>query len=180
MDTVRLRLQIFLALLCIVVLTGTLGFVRLEGLSLTDAFYFSVVTVATVGYGDITPKTEAGKFLALVLIITGVGTFLGVVANFTDMLMNRREKLIRKEKLNMVIGVFYSEVGTDLMRFFFSCDSAAEPLGRDLVVTDEWSDKEFESEGRRLKQYDYRTDSTQADLEGLRGFLQEKKELLLR
>jgi len=180
MDTVRLRLQIFLALLFIVVLAGTLGFTWLEGLSLTDAFYFSVVTVATVGYGDITPKTEAGKFLALVLIVTGVGTFLGVVANFTDMLMNRREKLIRKEKLNMVIGVFYSEVGTDLMRVFFSCDTGARTFGKDLVVTDAWSEEEFESEGRRLSQYDYKVDSTLADLNGLRGFLQEKKDLLLR
>ena len=144
MDTVRFRLQIFLALLFIVVLTGTLGFMRLEELSPVDALYFSVVTVATVGYGDITPKTEAGKFLAMLLIITGVGTFLGVVANFTDMLMNRREKLIRKEKLNMVIGVFFSEVGTDLMRLFFSCDTGAGALGKDLVVTNEWSEKEFE------------------------------------
>jgi voltage-gated potassium channel len=180
MDTVRFRLQIFLALLFIVVLTGTLGFMRLEGLSPVDALYFSVVTVATVGYGDITPRTETGKFLAMLLIITGVGTFLGVVANFTDMLMNRREKLIRKEKLNMVIGVFFSEVGTDLMRLFFSCDTSAEALGKNLVVTDEWSEKEFEGEAKRLRQFDYRIDSTLADLDGLRGFLQEKKELVLR
>ena len=180
MDTTRFRLQIFLVLLFIVMLTGTLGFMRLEGLSPFDALYFSVETVATVGYGDITPKTDAGKFLAIVLIITGVGTFLGVVANFTDMLMNRREKLIRKEKLNMVIGVFFSEVGTDLMRLFFSCDTSAAPLEKDLIITDEWSDKEFESEGGRLRNYDYRLDSTLADLKELRGFLQEKRELVLR
>ena len=180
MDTVRLRLQIFLSLLFIVVLTGTLGFMWLEGLSPSDAFYFSVVTITTVGYGDIIPKTEAGKFLALALIIIGVGTFLGVVANFTDMLMNRRENLMRREKLHMVIGIFYSEVGTDLMRVFFSCDTGAETFGKDLVVTDDWSEREFESECRRLGQYHYQVDSRIADLNGLRGFLQEKKELLLR
>ena len=93
MDHIRFRLQILLVMLFIIILTGTLGFMKIEGLSLTDSVYFSVATVATVGYGDITPKTEAGKLLALVLIITGVSTFLGVVANSTEMLLNRREKL---------------------------------------------------------------------------------------
>ena len=180
MDTIRFRLQIFLALLLVLMLTGSVGFMKTEGLSLTDAIYFSVVTVTTVGYGDITPKTEAGKFLAMILIITGVGTFLGVVANSTDMLLNRREKALRKEKLNMVIGVFFSEVGTDLLRFFSSCDTSAEPLRKDLIVTNEWTDREFSSKGNRLNQYDYTIDSTLADLNALRGFLQEKKELVLR
>jgi len=161
-------------------LTGSVGFMKTEGLSLTDAIYFSVVTVTTVGYGDITPKTEAGKFLAMVLIITGVGTFLGVVANSTEMLLNRREKALRKEKLNMVIGVFFSEVGTDLLRFFFSCDTRTEALRKDLVITNEWSDREFTSKGEGLSRYDYAIDSSLADLYELRALLQEKRELVLR
>jgi len=180
MDNVRFRLQISLILLLIVILTGTLGFMKLEGLSLTDSIYFSVVTIATVGYGDITPRTEAGKFLALVLIITGVGTFLSVFANSADMLLNKREKELRKEKLNMVIGVFFSEVGTDLMKLFSTYDTTAEALRKDLIVTNDWSEKEFDSEGERLRHYDYRIDSTLADLNALRAFLQDKKELVLR
>lgn len=180
MDHIRFRLQILLVMLVIIILTGTLGFMKIEGLSPTDAIYFSVATVATVGYGDITPKTEAGKFLALLLIVTGVSTFLGVVANSTEMLLNRREKMIRKEKLNMVIGVFFSELGTELIRLFSSCDTGIEALRKDLVVTNEWSVKEFESEGERLRNYDYKVDSRLADLNGLRAFLQEHGELVLR
>jgi voltage-gated potassium channel len=180
MDTVRFRLQILLVLLLVLMLAGSVGFMKIEGLSLADAMYFSVVTVTTVGYGDITPKTEAGKFLALILIITGVGTFLGVVANSTEMLLNRREKALRKEKLNMVIGLFYSEVGTALLKFFSSCDTSAESLRKDLVVTNEWTDREFSSKGNRLTQHNYTVDSKLADLNELRGFLQEKKELVLR
>ena len=180
MDTVRFRLQILLVLLLVLMLTGTVGFMKTEGLSFTDAIYFSVVTVTTVGYGDITPKTEAGKVLALILIITGVGTFLGVVANSTEMLLNRREKALRKEKLNMVIGVFFSEVGTDLLRFFSSCDTSVEALRKDLVITNEWTDREFMSKGEGLSRYDYSTDSRLADLYKLRALLQEKRELVLR
>jgi len=180
MDNVRFRLQIFLVLLLIVMLTGTFGFMKLEGLSLTDSIYFSVVTVATVGYGDITPKTEAGKFLALILIITGVGTFLGVVANSTDMLLNRREKEIRKEKLNMVIGVFFSEVGTDLMRICSSFDAGIDTMRNDLVVTNEWAENEFEAESKRLRNYDYKINSSMGDLSGMRNFIQSRGELILR
>ena len=180
MDTIRFRLQVLLIMLFIIILTGTLGFMKIEGLSLTDSIYFSVATVATVGYGDIAPRTEAGKFLALFLIITGVSTFLGVVANSTEMLLNRREKLIRKEKLNMVIGVFFSEVGTELIRLFSACDTRVDELGKDLVVTNEWSVEEFEREGERLRHYDYNVDSSLTDLNGLREFLQEKRELVLR
>lgn len=180
MDNIRFRLQILLVLLLVLMLTGSVGFMKTEGLSLTDAIYFSVVTVTTVGYGDITPKTEAGKFLALILIITGVGTFLGVVANSTEMLLNRREKALRKEKLNMVIGVFFSEVGTYLLRFFFSCDTRTEALRKDLIVTNEWTDREFSSKREGLSRYDYAIDSGLADLNELRAFLQEKRELVLR
>jgi voltage-gated potassium channel len=37
-----------------------------------DAFYFSVVTMTTVGFGDVTPITQAGKFLTVLMIVTGV------------------------------------------------------------------------------------------------------------
>ena len=180
MDTRRFRLQILLAVLFIIILTGTLGFMKIEGLSLTDSIYFSVATVATVGYGDITPKTAEGKLLALLLIITGVGTFLGVVASSTDMLLNRREKQVRKEKLNMVIGLFFSEIGTELIRRFVSCDTGVETLRKDLLITNEWSAEEFENKGERLRNYDYAVDSSKADLNGLRAFLQGQSELVLR
>jgi voltage-gated potassium channel len=37
-----------------------------------DAFYFSVVTMTTVGFGDVTPVTEAGRLLTVLMILTGV------------------------------------------------------------------------------------------------------------
>ncbi|RPI34493.1 MAG: two pore domain potassium channel family protein [Nitrospiraceae bacterium] len=180
MDNIRFRLQILLVLLLVLMLTSSVGFMKTEGLSFTDAIYFSIVTVTTVGYGDIIPKTEAGKIIALILIITGVGTFLGVVANSTEMLLNRREKGLRREKLNMVIGVFFSEVGTDLLKFFSSCDTSAEALRKDLVITNEWSDRDFTSKSEGLNRYNYATDSTLADLYEVRALLQEKRGVILR
>ncbi|MDP7611243.1 MAG: potassium channel family protein, partial [Nitrospinaceae bacterium] len=88
-----------------VLLIGSFGFMMVEKISLADAFYFCIVTVSSVGYGDIHPATQAGKMLAVFVIVMGVGTFLGVIANAIEMLMVCRETELRLNKLNMVRGL---------------------------------------------------------------------------
>jgi voltage-gated potassium channel len=62
----------------LVVLTiGTLVFRTLEGWGLIDSLYFSVVTLATIGYGDLTPTTSTAKLFSILYIFVGVG-ILGV------------------------------------------------------------------------------------------------------
>ncbi len=180
MDAIRFRLLVFLIVLVTVMTLGTIGFMVAEGLSLADAVYFSIVTVATVGYGDIYPATFTGKILAITLIITGVGTFLGVIASATDMLLNKREKRVRMEKLNMVIGIFFSEVGTRLLTYFSDADPNIKALRKELIVSNYWSDQDFIEVKKRLRSYDYSIDVRKVDLECLRSFLQSKTDLLLR
>ncbi len=122
MDPLRSRLRIYLLFFITVMALGVFGFMTVEGLSLSDALYFSIVTIATVGYGDIHPSTGAGKVLAILLVVIGVGVFLGVIANATEMMLNRREKQLRREKVHMVISVFFSEIGRGLIAFFAECD----------------------------------------------------------
>ncbi len=102
MDSIRFRLRIYLAILVVVMIVSTLTFMKIEGLTFLDAFYFSIVTIATVGYGDVHATTPAGKLLAICLIVIGVGTFLGVVANATEMMLNRRENQARMKKMNLL------------------------------------------------------------------------------
>ena len=108
-----------------ILVLGTVGFTLAEDLPLYDAVYFSIVTVTTVGYGDISPHTPLGKVLAIFLILGGVGTFMGVVANFTEMLLSRREKAARELKLYMVEGIFFSELGSDLLHLLTQGDPQA-------------------------------------------------------
>jgi voltage-gated potassium channel len=76
------------ALLIIVI--GTVFYHLVEKLSWLNAYYFSVVTLATVGYGDITPHTDAGKIFTTLYILTGVG----IVTTFFSVLVRRRGQKI--------------------------------------------------------------------------------------
>lgn len=65
------------AFVIILLFTGTIFYSRVEGWSIIDALYFSVITLATVGYGDFAPQTDVGKIFTVVYILVGVGTLLG-------------------------------------------------------------------------------------------------------
>ncbi|MFU2032140.1 potassium channel family protein [Bacillus wiedmannii] len=79
------RKQLWIAVICMtfVVILGTLGFMAIEEISLFQAFWMTMITVLTVGYGDAVPVTQAGKVFALLIIPVGVGIVtyaIGVVA----------------------------------------------------------------------------------------------------
>jgi voltage-gated potassium channel len=81
----------------IVLTVGTLVFRRLEGWSLLDSLYFSVVTLATIGYGDLTPTTDTAKLFSIVYILVGVG-ILGVFISAVSRASMQRT-LERNERL---------------------------------------------------------------------------------
>ena len=55
----------------------------LEGWSPVDALYFSVVTLATVGYGDLHPTTDAAKLFTVVYILLGLGVLAAFISELT-------------------------------------------------------------------------------------------------
>ena len=95
-------------------------------------------------------------------------------------LLSRREKRARLEKLNMVIGAFFTEAGTRLLTYFSDFDPKLDKIRKELIVTNNWSDQEFFSVSKRLKDYDYGVEIRKVSLEDLRRFLTEKRIFLLR
>jgi voltage-gated potassium channel len=63
----------------IAITSGTIFYWLVEDLRPVDSLYFSVVTLATVGYGDFTPQTDAGKLFTVVYVLVGVGILLSFV-----------------------------------------------------------------------------------------------------
>jgi len=178
--SIKLRLKIFLGVLIMVIITGTVGFSLIEHLPISDAFYLTVITVSTVGYGDITPVTVAGKALSLCLIVIGVGTFLGVVANMTDLFLDRREMELRREKLHIIVGVFYSECGMRLLHMFISRDPKLDGLREKLIVAENWTAHDYDRAVKSLEGYEYSVELSRPDLAGLMDFLNSKSGLFLR
>ena len=95
-------------------------------------------------------------------------------------LLNQREKRNRLEKMNMVIGSFFSEVGTLLLTYFSDFDPELAAIRKHLIVTNNWSDEEFVTVSKRLRNYDYKVEIRKIDMEGLKGFLVSKRDFLLR
>ncbi|MCJ7618138.1 MAG: potassium channel family protein [Desulfobacterales bacterium] len=179
MDPIKFKLRIYIIVFFVTMTIGTLGFMIVEDLSPADAIYFSIVTIATVGYGDIHPSTQTGKTLAILIIIIGVGTFLGVVANATEIMLNKREKQTILKKLNMIIGVFFSEVGTKLLIIFSDLDLEINNIREYLIVKNNWNKKDFMEVGKLLKNHKYDIEVKRVDFDELHSFLLKKRIFLL-
>lgn len=79
------RSTLFLVLLTL--LSGTLFYRNFEGWGWLDALYFSVATMSTVGYGDLTPATDAGKVFTIIYIFVGIGIFVALVGQIANALI---------------------------------------------------------------------------------------------
>jgi hypothetical protein len=119
-------------------------------------------------------------FIYLVGDIAFVFVEVLLVSLIIHQLLNMREKRSRLEKLNMVIGAFFSEVGTRLITYFSDLDPRLEEIRKELLVTTDWSEQEFSNVSKRLKKYDYGVEIQKVELEYLRSFLMEKRDFLLR
>lgn len=80
----------------IVLIMGSIVFHYLEGWSFFDAFYFCVITLTTIGYGDIYPITFSGKLFNLIYILFGLGLILSFIKtvydHFENTKMNHKSK----------------------------------------------------------------------------------------
>ena len=175
----RHRLRVYTAILTTVIIVGTLGLVYTESLHPFDAFYFVIVTLATVGFGDISPHTFGGRLLTLVIILAGVGCFVAVAADVVEYFISERERAERLRKMNMLVGVFFSECGTDLLRMFSAIDPAVAEVRNALVVTNNWSPEDFASAKAALLRHTIGLDSRNLDLSALHAFLSHHKPLMV-
>src|SRR5260370_21356293 len=79
------RLLLSLALLAVVAACGTLGYEWIEHYSPLDALYMTVITLSTVGYGEVHPLSPAGRAFTIGLITVGLGTVSAVIGSALDL-----------------------------------------------------------------------------------------------
>lgn len=86
MSAARNALQI-VYLLLLILIAGTLGYHYIEGWTLFDSLYMSVITLATVGYGETHPLTSYGRLFTIFLIMGGMGIILYGISEITQFIV---------------------------------------------------------------------------------------------
>jgi hypothetical protein len=90
-----------------------------------------------------------------------------------DKLLQKKEKESLMNKMNMMIGVFFNEVGTDLISFFIETEKNITSLRKEIIIDSAWNTKTFESGKKFFKSYN-------SDLEINQDLLMRMKEYLLK
>lgn len=104
MGTSTRRLAIAGLLLLLALIVGTIGYHVVEGWSLLDACYMTVITLATVGYGETHPLSPEGRVFTIVLIIFGVGVVAyGVTASTAFVVEGTLTDVIRRRRMEQAI-----------------------------------------------------------------------------
>ncbi len=135
-------------LLLLWILIGTLGFMTIEHWNLLDSFYMTVITISTVGYGEVHPLSPDGRIFASFLIIVTLGTVFYVFTMFGQFFIEgeisgvfaktRRQKKMNKLK-NHYIVCGYGKIGRTVVK-------GLEKEGVPFVVIDNNHDLESEFE----------------------------------
>ena len=125
MTRVQRQFIVSLMLIAVVILIGTAGYMLIEGWAMFDALYMTVITITTVGYGEVHKLSHSGQVFTLFLIVFGVGTILYTFNNAARIVIEgeiqeifgRRkvEKKIRELK-NHYIVCGYGRMGSVICR----------------------------------------------------------------
>ncbi len=103
MDYSRLRISIFV--LIAVVSLGTVGYVTLEEMDLFDAFYMTLITISTVGFGEIKPLSDGGRILTIFIIISGISVLTFTLGQVLTIFMEGElSQLLGRRKLEKQIS----------------------------------------------------------------------------
>ncbi|HNX82117.1 MAG TPA: hypothetical protein PKL77_08245 [Candidatus Omnitrophota bacterium] len=102
-----------------------------------------------------------------------------IVMLVLNRLLELRDRQLIRKKLNMVIGTFFCEVGTDLVRKSVPFETDLSDFTQRLIVTNNWTDKEFRKARLTIEQYELDINSKKGNLADLKDFLIQKRQFLL-
>ena len=103
-----------------------------------------------------------------------------LVTLILNRLLANRSKQNKLEKMNIVVGVFFSEIGTWLLTYLSDNDPNLCRLSGDLVKIDQWSDEEFIRVQDKFKNHNYSIDIKKIDIKALSTYLSTKRSFSLR
>lgn len=96
------KVYVSLAVFAFILLSGMIGYMVIEDYRAIDAIYMTVITVATVGFSEVKPLSDAGRMFTVFLILANIGTFTNFITQissyFLDGEFSRQYKLYNMQK----------------------------------------------------------------------------------
>lgn len=96
-----------------------------------------------------------------------------------ERILTYREKQSIRQKMNMVVGAFFSEIGDQLLRGLLHCMRANKEISQNLNVRPDWIRTDFRKAVNFARSLHYEPDCQELDLEALRALLLEKRPFLI-
>jgi Trk K+ transport system NAD-binding subunit len=97
-DDLQRQLRFALVAFLIIIPLGVVGFMYFEGISFVEALYVTIITLSTIGYGDITPATDAGRLFVVGFVISGLSVFAFAGQAFLQVLTSPALRIVRQRR----------------------------------------------------------------------------------
>jgi voltage-gated potassium channel len=98
-------------ILLLIMLTGTVGFILLEHYTVIDALYMTTITLATIGYNEVEPLSDAGKIFNIIFIISSFAVFAFIISSLTrDIVSGEMARHLKNRKFMNAISKFSGHV----------------------------------------------------------------------
>ncbi len=95
-------------------------------------------------------------------------------------IIDEREKKRKLEKLNMILGVFFSEMGTRLLSIISVLDKNPAPMKKDLAIKQDWSEKTFKEVSKKIGTFSYAVNINDVDMKEFETFLHSNRGFLIK
>ncbi len=120
-----LRKLIFIIILIIaIILAGVIGYSVIESLPIIDALYMTIITISTVGFGEVTDLSDAGRIFTIVLIIGGIAIITtGASLIFSSIIEGRFREVLRRQRMEKKLS--------KIKNHFVICGCGA--VGHDII-----------------------------------------------
>ena len=162
-----MRIGYIAASLVGVIILGTAGYTLLEGWSLVESFYMTMITVTTVGFNEVRELSTTGRMLTVALMILGVGTLFYGIAIIAEIKFEERirqifgrrklvKELDRLENHHIICG--YGRIGSTV-----AAEYAREALPHVIIENDESIASHLDQEGKLVIFGDATLDETLAE-----------------
>jgi voltage-gated potassium channel len=83
-----IKVYVAILLFVLIFLIGTIGYITIEGFNILEAVYMTVITLASVGFSEVHPLSETGRWFTIVLILTNIGIFTYFITQVSSHFLN--------------------------------------------------------------------------------------------